>query len=548
MSNAVSGLSLRARLIAQAAIACVMLVMVALVGVYFIEHNEEDALEFIRGGADAHADAHADAFDLYSVGLEMSVGLRNALLNPNDPAGREMWTEAAGEVTELMGHLRENVDYLDGGAGALDAIDEGYRVLIEQQKGVLEKIAQGDLSGARQALIATEVKTWAEVGELVHHQAHFLEKYADETKEELTAQGKEALAMMIMLGLVALVVNMGVAWWSSRNILNQLGADPSVLSDAAQRMASCDMTQPFHDVRAGSLLSDFARMQREVAHSVMTIRKCAYEASEELGTLKRRQGNLADDSHAQAEASNAIASAVEEMTASISQVSQQVSDANAEMTNMSGRMAESSNKMEQTVEIVGRISHQMNESAEVMEKLDEHAKSISSIVSVIQDVAGQTNLLALNAAIEAARAGEQGRGFAVVADEVRKLAERTAQSAQEITEMITNVQETSSTAASQMRDGRDLVEQGVAYVEEMRAVLGEMSTGVEGVRQGTVIVTAALSEQTSASGEISNQVADSAHRSEDCERRSAQSLEQANTLVQITDRLRAAVDKFRVRE
>ena len=544
MSNAVSGLSLRARLIAQAAIACVMLVFVAVVGLFFIMHNEEDAMEFIHGGSDVHV----DAFDLYSVGLEMSVGLRNALLNPNDPAGREMWTEAAGEVTELMGHLRENVDYLDGGAGALDAIDEGYRVLVEQQKGVLEKIAQGDLSGARQALIATEVKTWAEVGELVHHQAHFLEKYADETKEELTAQGKEALAMIIMLGLVALAVNMGVAWWSSRSILNQLGADPSMLSDAAQRMASCDMTQPFHDVRAGSLLSDFARMQREVAHSVMTIRKCAYEASEELGTLKRRQGNLADDSHAQAEASNAIASAVEEMTASISQVSQQVSDAQTQMTGMNERMTESSSKMEQTVEIVGRISQQMNESAEVMEKLDEHAKSISSIVSVIQDVAGQTNLLALNAAIEAARAGEQGRGFAVVADEVRKLAERTAQSAQEITEMITNVQETSSTAASQMRDGRDLVEQGVAYVEEMRAVLGEMSTGVEGVREGTNIVTAALSEQSAASGEISNQVADSARRSEDNERNSAQSLEQANTLVQITDRLRAAVDKFRVRE
>ncbi|MBR4876588.1 MAG: hypothetical protein IKU14_02595, partial [Rhodocyclaceae bacterium] len=131
MSNAVSGLSLRARLIAQAAIACVMLVMVAVVGLFFIEHNEEDALEFIRGGADAHA----DAFDLYSVGLEMGVGLRNALLNPSDPAGREMWTEAAEEVPELIVHLRENVQYLDGAAGALDAIDEGFRVLIEQQKG-----------------------------------------------------------------------------------------------------------------------------------------------------------------------------------------------------------------------------------------------------------------------------------------------------------------------------------------------------------------------------------------------------------------------------
>lgn len=537
-------MSLRARLTLQAAIACVMLVVVAVLGIFYLRHNAEDAFEYIQEVSVVHEELH----DLYGVGLEMGHALRNVLLNPSDEKGAQNYSEAMGETSELIASLRQRAKWLDGGAGALDAIDEAFRVLAERQRDVLDKISAGDLSSARQTLLASELPAWQAAKDLVLHQAHYMDKFGEETVEDMESDGSKAFAVLFGLSLLALVINLGAAWWTTQSILNQLGADPSTLSDAAQRIAGCDMTQPFHDVRAGSLLADFARMQREVAHSVMTIRKCAYEASEELGTLKRRQGNLADDSHAQAEASNAIAAAVEEMTASISQVSQQVSDANVQMTSMNERMAESSSKMEQTVEIVGRIATQMNESAEVMEKLDEHAKSISSIVSVIQDVAGQTNLLALNAAIEAARAGEQGRGFAVVADEVRKLAERTAQSAQEITEMIANVQETSSAAATQMRDGRDLVEQGVAYVEEMRTVLGEMSTGVEGVCQGTVIVKAALSEQTAASHEISNQVADSAHRSDDCERRSGQSLEQANTLVQITDRLRAAVDKFRVRE
>ncbi|MFI8479240.1 methyl-accepting chemotaxis protein [Pseudomonas sp. NPDC078700] len=135
----------------------------------------------------------------------------------------------------------------------------------------------------------------------------------------------------------------------------------------------------------------------------------------------------------------------------------------------------------QTVEVMHRIAEQVQEAAQGIEALDKQSQLISSIIKTISGIADQTNLLALNAAIEAARAGEQGRGFAVVADEVRQLAGRTSQAAEEIVGVVQKNQTLAQTAVNSMASSRQLAEQGLDLANEAGVVIVDIQDGAQHV-------------------------------------------------------------------
>ncbi|WP_457435827.1 methyl-accepting chemotaxis protein [Pseudomonas sp. TE3786] len=137
--------------------------------------------------------------------------------------------------------------------------------------------------------------------------------------------------------------------------------------------------------------------------------------------------------------------------------------------------------VQQTVDVMRQITLQVQDAAEGIEALDKQSQLISSIIKTISGIAGQTNLLALNAAIEAARAGEQGRGFAVVADEVRLLAGRTSQAAEEIVEVVQKNQQLAQTAVDSMSSSRQQAEQGLGLANEAGAVIVEIQDGAQKV-------------------------------------------------------------------
>jgi methyl-accepting chemotaxis protein len=333
-----------------------------------------------------------------------------------------------------------------------------------------------------------------------------------------------------------------------RNLIRLLGGEPQQAVDVARRIAAGDLAVSIStrgDDR-DSLLANMHNMQKQ-------LRGMIEEIGREAGTLSQDAGVLADTSEQvrirsqeQSEAAQAIAAAVEEMTVSIDQIAHSAHDANA-IAAESGTLAEQGSSVIQCAkEEIHRLSTMVHASSDQIRELERHSDAISSIVNVIKEIADQTNLLALNAAIEAARAGEQGRGFAVVADEVRKLAERTSASTAEIGATIARIQAGTHEAVASMNSGVEQAGQGVALANEAGNSIVGIREGAKRVTEVVTTISESIREQSAASNEIATRVERIAHMTEQSVDEVARTTKAARDLEETSRALHGAVARFKL--
>ena len=267
------------------------------------------------------------------------------------------------------------------------------------------------------------------------------------------------------------------------------------------------------------------------------------ESSQSLSTSSKQ---VAGSSTNQSEAASSMAATVEQVTVSIGHVSEGASEA-LRISRNSGELSE------QGGEVIHRAADEMRKIAETVrqtsvsiENLGAQSSRISSIVMVIKEIADQTNLLALNAAIEAARAGEQGRGFAVVADEVRKLAERTTQSTQEVTGMIDTIQQASHAALIGMAAAVDQVSGGVALAQQAGDAINQIKAESGQVLRTVSDISTALEEQSKASNDIAVRIEQVAQMTEQNSVAAEQTANAADQLAKLADDMRNTVNRFRI--
>ncbi len=419
---------------------------------------------------------------------------------------------------------------------------------IEGQEKLVALIKSGSPEASRRFL-NTELRPillqyQEALGEFNTYQKELVAAAGTEAHE----QHKNARNLSIGIVVVALAVSALMALWVIRSVTGPLGGEPAAALAVIERIAEGDLTAtiPVRDQDTHSLMAATRKMQTSLRQMLDELRRNAdgvANAAHEMATTSQQ---VASASALQSEAAASMAAAVEEMTVSINHVSDSAHHAHS-VTTQTGALSNAGNQaIDDTVAEMQRISATVHQASGTIRAMGDSSQRISSIVGVIKDVADQTNLLALNAAIEAARAGEAGRGFAVVADEVRKLAERTAKATTEISDMVTTAQGNAEQAVSTMDETVARVAEGVSLARKTSESMLSINQGAQQVMDTVTDISNALREQGVASNEIAVNVENIARRSEENSSAVRAVAETALHLEKLAADTRQAVSRFRI--
>lgn len=379
----------------------------------------------------------------------------------------------------------------------------------------------------------------------LHETENLVVKGISATSAEIVSGSQQLLYGYIGLSIVAVAMVILASLWVSGSVAKPLHAEVEVAEFATRKN---DFTRdvpesgPTEVIRAGVAFNKLMHTFRQIIADMKTSSDHITRVAHVVASTSRE---VRESSGAQAEATAAVAAAFEQASVSVSETTANAENAARMVDSARTETVEAMRIMGETVNTMRQIAALIRGSADRITTLHESSQQIGGIIQVIQEIAEQTNLLALNAAIEAARAGEQGRGFAVVADEVRKLAERTAKATGEIAGLIGTIQSGIEGSVSSMEKANEQADASLRLVGETETALSRIDAGSKEVASNVTAISDALREQDAAIRQVAMKIEEIAQKTERNNQAAEENNATANELDTLASDLRASVQRFK---
>ncbi|UZE28684.1 methyl-accepting chemotaxis protein [Pseudomonas asplenii] len=417
-----------------------------------------------------------------------------------------------------------------------------YRQIEERMKSLSRNNQMTELT----SLLNSELLTNSEqVNTALNRLLEILDQQTQDNNQQASDQYDTAFNMVVALLLLATALTFLFAWLLTRSITQPI--DQAL--KAAEQIAEGDLT---HTVKvdgtdeAGRLLQAMLKMQQKLRDTLQRISGSATQlasAAEELNSVTDESARGLQQQNNEIEQA---ATAVNEMTSAVEEVARNAVSTSEASKSATASASDGRDLVQETVSAIERMSSDVQSTATLIGNLAEESRDIGKVLDVIRGLADQTNLLALNAAIEAARAGEAGRGFAVVADEVRALAHRTQQSTSEIERMIGSIQGGTEQAVDSMRNSTERAESTLNIAKGAGLALDTINTAVIEINERNLVIASAAEEQAQVAREVDHNLVNIRDLSVQSATGASQTSTASNELARLAVDLNGLVARFQL--
>ncbi|SFX43754.1 methyl-accepting chemotaxis protein [Marinospirillum alkaliphilum] len=483
---------------------------------------------------------------------DRAISIRDAVL-VDSSAERQPFLR---EITELDAFYQQSAREMDQLFASHQASSEERQLLgniqaIEKRtvrltENTLNLLAQSDSEAARQLLMTQVSPAYSEWLAAINAFIDYQERDIQRQVAFVRAETSGFQTLILVIAGVSLVLAVVISVRLVNNLSRTIGGEPEVAARLIRQVASGDLTLDIPTRHPDSIMGAVASMTRQLAGIIKEVAQSSEtlsSAAQQMSERARRNQQLVSMQREQTEQG---AAAISQMSATVQGV--------VGHTLMASNLANSAHEetlaggaeVKRTLTSIDELAYQVQEAGRVIDQLSEDSNAIGTVLEVIETIAEQTNLLALNAAIEAARAGEHGRGFAVVADEVRALASRTQESTRDIQQRIEKMQSGARGAVEVMERGRNKAAQSVEQARRAGDSLEAIQRSVNDINDMNTQIASAAEEQSAVADEINRNFSSITEASEEAAQGMQENVEASRALAELARNLQSSVGKFRV--